>query len=108
MRKPMYLGQFRWQQMELVARRYLPFNSDLSVRFALEPNAFSITQLLWQAPHTSIDAQISNSSFAQPNWAFRYRGHLDFEDLRTILRKPNSPHRSTSISPATGISRTAD
>ncbi|HXA03706.1 MAG TPA: hypothetical protein VNY30_02665, partial [Bryobacteraceae bacterium] len=22
--KPMYLGQFRWQQMELVARRYLP------------------------------------------------------------------------------------
>ena len=89
--KPMYLGQFRWQQMELVARRYLPFNSDLSVRFALEPNAFSITQLLWQSPHTNIDAQLSNTNLAQANWAFRYRGHFDFEDIRTILRKPNSP-----------------
>lgn len=89
--KPMYLGQFRWQQMELVARRYLPFNSDLSVRFALEPNAFSITQLLWQSPHTNIDAQLSNTNLTQANWAFRYRGHFDFEDLRTILRKPNSP-----------------
>lgn len=89
--KPMYLGQFRWQQLELVARRYLPFNSALSVRFALEPNAFSITQLLWQSPHTNIDAQLSNTNLAQANWAFRYRGHFDFEDIRTILRKPNSP-----------------
>ncbi len=96
--KPMYLGQFRWQQMELVARRYLPFNSDLSVRFALEPNAFSITQLLWQSPHTNIDAQISNTNVVQANWAFRYRGHFDFEDLRTILRKPNSPHGHVDFS----------
>jgi len=89
--KPVYLGQFRWQEMELVARRYLPFNSDLSLRFTLEPDSLSVTQLLWKAPHTSIDAQLSNSSFAHSNWAFRYRGHLDFEDIRTILRKPNSP-----------------
>jgi translocation and assembly module TamB len=89
--KPMYLGQFRWQKMELVAQRYLPFNSDLSVRFALEPNAFSITQLLWQSPHTNIDAQLSNINLTRANWTFRYRGHFDFEDIRTILRKPNSP-----------------
>ena len=96
--QPMYLGQFRWQQMELVARRYLPFHSDLSVRFTLQPDSFSITQLLWQSPHTSIDAQLSNSSFAHPNWAFRYRGHFDFEDLRTILRKPNSPSGNVDFS----------
>lgn len=89
--KPMYLGQFQWQQMELVARRYLPFHSDLRVRFTLEQNSVAVTQLLWQAPHTSIDAQLSNSNFAHASWAFRYRGHFDFEDLRTILRKPNSP-----------------
>src|SRR5205807_531631 len=65
--------------------------SDLSVRFTLERDSFSVTQLLWKAPHTSIDAQLSNSSFAKPNWVFRYRGHLDFEDIRSILRKPNSP-----------------
>jgi hypothetical protein len=89
--KPMYLGQFHWEKMNLVAKRYLPFDSDVTVRFTLEPNSFSVTQLLWQAPHTSIDAQFSNSNFAHPDWAFRYRGHLDFEDLRAILRKPSSP-----------------
>ncbi len=96
--KPMYLGQFRWRQMELVARRYLPFNSDLSVRFTLEPDSFSIAQLLWQGPHTSLDAQLTNTSFAHPNWAFRYRGHLDFEDIRTLLRKPNTPSGEVDFS----------
>jgi translocation and assembly module TamB len=96
--KRMYLGQFRWQQMEIVARRYLPFESDISVRFTLEPDALSVTQLLWKAPHTSIDAEVSNSSFAHPYWAFRYRGHFDFEDLRSILRKPNSPAGNVDFS----------
>jgi translocation and assembly module TamB len=96
--KPMYLGQFRWQQMELVARRYLPFNSDLLVRFTLQPDSFAVNQLLWRTPHTSIDAQLSNTSFAHPNWGFRYRGHLDFEDIRTILRKPNSPAGNVDFS----------
>ena len=97
-RKAMYLGQFRWQQMELVARRYLPFNSDLSVRFTLEPDSFSITQLLWQGPHTSLDVQVSNSSFVHPNWAFRYRGRLDFEDIRNLLRKPSAPSGEVEFS----------
>ena len=96
-RKAMYLGQFRWKQMELVARRYLPFNSDLSVRFTLEPDSFSITQLLWQGPHTSLDAQITNSNFAHPNWGFRYRGHLSLEDIRTLLRKPKHSLRRGRI-----------
>ena len=97
-RKAMYLGQFQWKQMESVARRYLPFNSDLSVKFTLEPDSLSITQLLWQAPHTSIDAQVTNSSFAHPNWGFRYRGHLNFEDIRTLLRKPSAPSGEVDFS----------
>lgn len=104
--KAMYLGQLRWQQMGLVASRYLPFHSDLSVRFTLEPDSFTITQLLWQGPHTSLDAQLSDSSFAHPNWAFRYRGHLDLEDIRTLLRKPSTPSGVVDFS-GMDISRTA-
>ena len=103
--KPMYLGQFRWQQMELVARRYLPFRSDIAARFTLQPDAFSITQLLWKAPHASLDAQLSTLSLVHPNWAFRYRGDLDFEGIRTILRKPNSPSGHVDFS---GDGRFAD
>ena len=50
-----------------------------------------MTQFVWTAPHTSIDAQFSVAHFAHPEFAFRYRGRLDLEDVRTILRKPSSP-----------------
>jgi len=87
----MYLGQLQWQQMEIVARRYLPFPSDVAVRFTLQRDSLAVTQLVWRMPHSSIDAQFANSSFTHPAWTFRYRGRLDLEDVRTILRKPGSP-----------------
>jgi len=88
---PTYLGDLRWQQIELAARRYLPFRSDVSARFQFQPNSFSVTQLVWDLPHTSIETQFGVASFAQPAWTFRYRGRLDLQDFRTILRKPNTP-----------------
>src|SRR5665213_673139 len=87
----MYLGQFRWQQMDIAASRYLPFKSDIAVRFTLEPDSLSVTQLVWTGPHTSLDAQFSLASFVHPAWTFRYRGLLDFQDIRTLLRKPTTP-----------------
>jgi translocation and assembly module TamB len=86
-----YMGDLRWRQMQLAAQRFLPFPSDVAVRFQLEPDAFSVTQLLWTMPHTSVDAQFGVSNFAHPAWTFRYRGKLGFEDIRTILRKPTTP-----------------
>ena len=86
-----YAGQFTWQRMELAARRYLPFASDIAVRFTLEPDALNVTQLVWTGPHTFLDAQFSLLSFVHPAWTFRYRGRLDFQDIRTLLRKPTTP-----------------
>ena len=88
---PTYMGDLRWQQIDLAARRYLPFRSDVSARFQFRPDSFSVTQLVWNLPHTSIEAQFGVASFAQPGWNFRYRGRLDLQDIRTILRKPNTP-----------------
>ena len=89
--KPVYLGQLNWQKFEVAAQRYLPFVSDLSAKFTLRPDSFSLTQLRWKIPHSEIDAQADLASFAQPAWGFRYRGEFGLEDLRTIMRKPNSP-----------------
>lgn len=88
---PSYLGDLRWQQFDLAVRRYLPFRSDVSMRFQFQPNSFAVTQLVWNLPHTSIDAQFDLASFAQPAWNFRYRGRLDLQDIRDILRKPTTP-----------------
>lgn len=88
---PTYLGDLSWKQFELALRRYIPFRSDVSVRFQFQPNSFSVTQLVWNLPHTSLDAQFGVADFSQPALNFRYRGRLDLQDIREILRKPTTP-----------------
>jgi len=88
---PAYLGNLSWHKFKLSASRYIPFASDLTARFTLRPDAFSLTQLQWKFLHSEIDAQGSVSNFLNPAWTFRYRGQLNLEDIRTILRKPNTP-----------------
>jgi translocation and assembly module TamB len=88
---PVYLGRMSWQKFTLAAQRYLPFASDLSARFTLRPDSFSLTQLQWKIPHSEIDAQAILGSFSQPTWSVRYRGQLDFQDIRSILREPDMP-----------------
>ena len=91
MARPRIWAICAWQQFQIALRRYIPFRSDISVRFQVEQNSFSVTQLVWNLPHTSLDAQLSVANFAQPDWTFRYRGHLDLQDIREILRQPTTP-----------------
>jgi len=88
---PAYLGKMSWQKFKVAAWQYLPFTSDLTARFTLRPDSFSLTQLQWKVPHSEINAQVSVSNFLKPAWTFRYRGQLNLEDIRSILRKPNTP-----------------
>ena len=85
------VGRVAWQKFKITAWRNLPFPSDLSAKFTLRPDSFSLTQLQWKIPHSEIDAQANLTSFLKPGWNFRYRGQLNFEDIRSILRKPNTP-----------------
>ena len=89
--KPLYLGRVSWKTFRVAAWRYIPFTSDLSARFTLRPDSFSLTQLQWKIPHSEIDAQAELVSFVQPAWSFRYRGEINFGELFSILRKPNTP-----------------
>jgi translocation and assembly module TamB len=89
--KESYLGQLSWQQMVLAARRYIPFPSDVALRFTLERDALEVNQLRWKLPQSDLDVQATLSSFAKPEWSFRYRGRLGLRDVRSILRKPNAP-----------------
>jgi translocation and assembly module TamB len=88
---PFYLGQLNWQQVVLVARRYLPFPSDVAVKFTLGRDRFEVNQFRWKLPHSEFDVEASVASFARPAWTFKYRGQLDLEDIRAILRKPHAP-----------------
>lgn len=89
--KEYYVGALSWQGVNIAARRYLPFRSDLSARFTLARDSFSLDELRWKLPHSEIDARAELPSFSRPAWSFHYRGRLSFDDLRTILRKPSTP-----------------
>ena len=92
-----YMGDLRWRQMELAAQRFLPFPSDVAVRFQLEPDAFSVTQLLWSMPHTSVDAQFGFTSFVHPAWTFRYRGKLGLRGYSHDSAQANHAGRARPI-----------
>ncbi|HEX2714778.1 MAG TPA: hypothetical protein VHM88_21530, partial [Candidatus Acidoferrales bacterium] len=96
--KEFYLGNVSWQQMILVTRRYLPFASDVSLKFTLERGAFRLEQARWKLPHSELDAQATLANFAKPAWNFRYRGRLSLDDIRKIERKPNTPGGAVEFS----------
>jgi len=89
--EPRYEGDFAWQKMALAARRYLPFSSDIKVKFWLSRTAFEVSELTWKLPQSAIRASVGVDNLANPSWKFRYDVKLALQDIRRILRKPNSP-----------------
>ncbi len=86
-----YTGDFTWQQMALAARRYMPFTSDVALRFTLSRDNFTLDEFRWITQGIELTASAALSSFTDPAWDFRYDGRLRLDDLRAILRKPRSP-----------------
>jgi translocation and assembly module TamB len=89
--RPVYLGQLGWQQFQIAAFRDMPFASNVSARFTLRQDSFSLTQLQWKTAGAEIDALATLASFADPAWKFRYRAQLRLEELWAILRQRGAP-----------------
>ncbi len=86
-----YVGNLQWQQIELAARRDLPFRFDISAKFTLHPNAFELDDLALKLPHSDLNLRAELPSFAQSDWNLHYRGRLTLADVRTIFRSPLTP-----------------
>ncbi len=93
-----YSGRFSWEQFLLAARRYLPFPTDIEGQFTLGRNRFELEQFRWRLPHSAFSVTATVENPAQPQWQVRYDGELNLEDLREIMRKPNSPSGIVDLS----------
>jgi translocation and assembly module TamB len=93
-----YVGSLSWQHMDLVARRYLPFHSDIAAKFTLTRQGFSLDELRWKLPRSEFQVRAELPSFGQSDWNLHYRGQLALTDLRTILRKPHVPFGTVEFS----------
>lgn len=86
-----YVGDLRWRQVQVAARRDAPFRFDLSAKFTLHPDAFELGELICNLPHSEFHLSADLPSFARPEWNLRYRGTISLADVRTIFRKPSTP-----------------
>lgn len=88
---PLYLGNLSWQQFTFAAQRFLPFAADLSMKFTFAADSFHVEQLQLKLPNSHFDVQADFDHLAAPEISYRWRGWLDFTDIREILRKPQTP-----------------
>ena len=95
--KDAYFGQLGWKQVQMTARRYLPFRFDVGTKFTLTRDSLSIDDLQLQLPHTKFNARAEIKDFQPLQMDFHYQGQLWLPDLRVILRKKDIPGGSVDL-----------
>jgi len=88
---PLYLGNLEWQGIRFTAQRMVPVPADLSAKFTLWRDGFTLEQGVLTAGRSHLDTQVEMSDFAKPKWSFRYRGWLELLDIRETFRSPLTP-----------------
>jgi translocation and assembly module TamB len=88
---PLYLGNLEWQGIRFTAQRMVPVPANLSAKFTLWREGFTLEQGVLSAGRSHVDAQAEMSDFTKPKWSFRYRGWVEMLDLRETFRSPLTP-----------------
>jgi translocation and assembly module TamB len=88
---PLYLGNLEWQGIRFTGQRMVPVPANLTAKFTLWREGFTLEQGVLSAGRSHLDAQAEMSDFTKPKWSFRYRGWVELLDLRETFRSPLTP-----------------
>jgi translocation and assembly module TamB len=88
---PAYLGMLDWQSIELAKRKDVPVPANVSAKFTLNHDGFSIDQAVVDVARSHLDLQASTQDLVHPKWTYKYRSWLDLLDLRETFRTPEVP-----------------
>ena len=88
---PLYLGNLEWQKIRFTAQKMVPVPANLSAKFTLWREGFTLEQGMLTAGRSHLDVQAEMSDFTKPKWAFRYRGWVELLDIRETFRSPLTP-----------------
>ena len=89
--QPVYLGALDWQSIELARRRDVPVPANVTAKFTLRRDAFSVEQAVVDVGRSHVDLQAETKDLVTPRWSYKYRGWLDLLDLRETFRTPEVP-----------------
>ena len=88
---PLYFGNLEWQGIKFTAHRLVPVPANLSAKFTIWREGFTLEQGMLSAGRSHLDAQAEMSDFSKPRWSFRYRGWVELLDFRETFRSPLTP-----------------
>ncbi|GAC1676262.1 MAG: hypothetical protein PVS2B2_11830 [Candidatus Acidiferrum sp.] len=89
---PLFLGALDWQSIHLTSASDLPIPANLSAKFTVWHDGFTLEQGVLSIARSHLDAQAEMAGFVNPKWTFRYRGWIDLLDFRQALRTPQVPY----------------
>jgi len=89
--RPLYIGTLNWQSIELARRRDVPVPANLSAKFSLGRDGFSVDQAVVDVGRSHMDLQAATKDLSAPLWTYRYRAWLDLLDIREAFRTPEVP-----------------
>jgi translocation and assembly module TamB len=80
-----------WQSIELARRRDIPVPANISAKFSLGREGFSVDQAIADIGRSHLDLQAEAKDLSSPHWAYKYRAWLDLLDIREAFRTPEVP-----------------
>jgi translocation and assembly module TamB len=89
--KPIYLGALDWQSIALARRRDVPVPANVSAKFTLRHEGFSVEQAVVDVGRSHLDLQAETKNLVTPQWSYKYRAWLDLLDIRETFRTPEVP-----------------
>src|SRR5215831_2957620 len=89
--RPIYLGTLDWKEVQFAAKRYLPIPMNVSAKFTIEPNGFTLEQAQIGAGRSTVDLEAEVTNYSAPDWKFKYRAWVDLLDFRQTMRSPLTP-----------------
>jgi len=89
--RPLYMGTLGWQSIELARRRDVPMPANVSAKFSLGQDGFSVDQAVIDVGRSHLDLQAATKDLSVPQWTYRYRAWLDLLDIREAFRTPEVP-----------------
>lgn len=89
--KPIHVGTLDWQSIELARRRDVPVPANVTAKFSLRREGFSLEQAVVDAGRSHVDLQADTKDLVNPRWSYKYRAWLDLLDIREVFRTPEVP-----------------
>ena len=89
--RPVYFGNLDWRSIELARRRDVVVPANVSAKFTLSREGFTVEQAVIDVARSHLDVHAESNGLVNPHWTYKYRAWLDLLDIRETFRTPEVP-----------------